>query len=122
MSDDMVSIVRDWLDSHSKFEEIYLSLLSNIKKPRESGLLLRIAERTPYGFDGLILQALRIRLRYPLGCPDIERYITQLMIERRPCSFDYLGFDTDFVYYVLHARGGGSRLKFPVYQDPADPV
>lgn len=92
------------------------------KQRRGYGRLIWLAERTPYGWDGLILQALRLRLRYPLGCRDIDMYITLLMIERRPCRFDYLGFDTDSVYYVLHARGGGSRLRFPVYRDPADPV
>jgi hypothetical protein len=92
------------------------------KQPRGSGMLCQAAERTPYGYNGLILQALRLRLRYPLGCPDIDRYITRLMIERRPCRFDYLGFDTDSFYYVLHARGGGSWLKFPVYRGPVDQV
>lgn len=93
-----------------------------VRGMRGSGRLYHLAQRNIYGWDGLILQALRLRLRYPLGCRDIDAYITRLMIERRPCRFDYLGFDTDTVYYVLHSRGGGSRFRFPVYRDPAFPV
>jgi hypothetical protein len=34
------------------------------------------------GYDNLILQALRIKLRYPLGCPDIDCWIDRLVLER----------------------------------------
>lgn len=82
------------------------------KQPRGSGRLHWAAERTPYGYDGLILQALRLRLRYPLGCRDIDIYITRLMIERRPCRFDYIGMDMDSVCYTLRGRGGGTQFYY----------
>lgn len=47
---------------------------------RGSGRIHAAAQR--YGYDQLILQALRIKLRYPLGCADIDRYIERLMLDR----------------------------------------
>ena len=82
MDKDMVSVVKEWLNSELKPEEIAQGMVC-IKGARGSGRLLRLAERTPYGWDRLILQALRLRLRYPpKSCPDIDRYIDRLMLER----------------------------------------
>lgn len=47
---------------------------------RGHGRIQHIGER--YGFDQLIMQAVRLQLRCPLGCPDIERWIDRLLLER----------------------------------------
>lgn len=57
------------------------------KGARGAGRLHAIAELQ--GHDNLILQALRLKLRYPLGCPDIDRYIERLMWDREYSSRYY---------------------------------
>lgn len=64
---------------------------------RGSGHLYHLARL--YGYDVLILQALRIKLRYPLGCPDIDDCIDRLIsgreITRLAMRYGYI--DTDSV-------------------------
>lgn len=54
---------------------------------RGAGRLHAIAELQ--GHDNLILQALRLKLRYPLGCPDIDKYIERVMLDRDYGSLYY---------------------------------
>lgn len=56
------------------------SVYGVIRGARGSGRIYAAAQRV--GYDTLILQALRIKLRYPLGCPDIDRYIARLLFDR----------------------------------------
>lgn len=58
----------------------FSSVYGVFRGARGSGRIRAAVQR--YGFDQLILQALRIRLRYPLGCPDIDSYIWRLLLER----------------------------------------
>lgn len=51
-----------------------------VRGARGSGRIHAAAQR--FGYDHLIIQALRIKLRYPLGCPDIDRYIERLLWDR----------------------------------------
>ena len=64
-----------------EFNKVQISTLYGVfKQARGSGMLRHLARR--FGYDQLILQAIRIRLRYPLGCPDIDSYIKRLLHDR----------------------------------------
>lgn len=56
------------------------TLYGVFKGARGGGRIHAAAQR--YGYDQLILQALRIKVRCPLGCPEIDRYIERLMWDR----------------------------------------
>lgn len=57
-----------------------------IRGARGFGRIRAAAQR--YGYDQLILQALRIKLRHPLGCPDIDRWINWIMMDREIEKWD----------------------------------
>ena len=61
--------------------KLQLSSVYGVYRGARGGGRIHAAARR-YGYDQLILQALRIRLRYPLGYPDIDRYIDQLVYSR----------------------------------------
>ena len=68
-----------------KFYEVDKKTLSSLygvfRSARGGGRIHAAAQRS--GYDQLILQAIRLKLRYPpKSCPDIDRYIDRLMLER----------------------------------------
>lgn len=47
---------------------------------RGSGRVYEYVRR--YGYDLLVIQGIRIKLRYPLGCPDVDAVLSKIMLVR----------------------------------------
>jgi hypothetical protein len=54
---------------------------------RGGGRIHAYAQR--YGYDSLIIQGIRIKLRYPLGCPEIDDILRKIVDHRRYSSMYY---------------------------------
>ncbi len=58
-------------------------------------------------YDRLIVKALRIKLLYPLGCPDVDRYIARLLYDREWSSRYY--FTDVFDPHAVTLRKEGDK-------------